>query len=180
MPIENSIPSRLKRLAHQLASFGAVGGLAFVVDITIYNILRATVLDGSPILSKVVSVAVATVVAWLGNRYLTFRGERAPGATAWREGILFAAMNVVGLLIAAACLVVSHYVLGFTSQLADNVSGNVVGLVLGTSFRFFAYRTLVFSGRGDRLLTGLGRGVVRATARTSKLLPLPDKRTTTI
>lgn len=180
MPIENSTRSRLKRLVRQLVSFGAVGGLAFVVDITVYNILRATVLDGSPIWSKVVSVAVATVVAWLGNRYLTFRGERARGATAWREGILFAAMNVVGLLIAAACLVISHYVLGFTSQLADNISGNVVGLVLGTAFRFFAYRALVFGGRGGRFLTCFGRAVVRSTAKTSKLLPLPTKRTTTI
>ncbi|WP_246159946.1 hypothetical protein [Microbacterium rhizomatis] len=41
----------------------------------------------------------------------------------------------------------SHYLLGFTSQLADNISGNVVGLVLGTAFRFAAYRWLVFSPR---------------------------------
>ncbi|WP_291044197.1 GtrA family protein [Herbiconiux sp.] len=163
MPIETSRLSRLTSLARQVVSFGAVGGLAFVVDISVYNVLRAGALEGSPIWSKVVSVAVATVVAWLGNRYLTFWGERAQGAVAWREGLLFAAMNVVGLLIAAACLVVSHYVLGFTSQLADNISGNVVGLVLGTAFRFFAYRRFVFSANRLRLT-----------------VPLPAQRTTTI
>ncbi len=32
-----------------------------------------------------------------------------------------------------------------TSQLADNISKNVVGLILGTAFRFVMYRFLVFS-----------------------------------
>lgn len=133
------------RILGQLVSFGFIGALAFVVDLTVYNVVRATILQDSPIWSKVVSVAVATAVAWLGNRYLTFRRERSPYV--FREGVLFAAVNVVGLLIAAACLFVSHYLLGFTSQLADNISGNGVGLVLGTTFRFAAYRWLVFSPR---------------------------------
>lgn len=135
--------SSRRRFATQLASFGSVGALAYVVDVGVYNVARATVLDDSPIWSKVLSVTVATLVAWLGNRYLTFRRER--GRPAVREMLLFAVVNVVGLLIAAACLFVSHYVLGFTSQLADNISANVVGLILGTAFRFFAYRWLVFS-----------------------------------
>lgn len=137
------------RLVGQLASFGFIGGIAFVVDLAVYNVLRASVLQESPIWSKVASVAVATIVAWLGNRYLTFRRERSPHAV--REGVLFAIVNVVGLLIAAACLFVSHYMLGFTSQLADNISGNGIGLVLGTAFRFAAYRWLVFSPRARTL-----------------------------
>ena len=86
-----------------------------------------------------------SAVAWLGNRYLTFRRERSPHAL--REAALFAVANLVGLLIAAGCLFVSHYVLGFTSQLADNISGNGIGLALGTAFRFAAYRWLIFSPR---------------------------------
>lgn len=131
------------RIFGQLASFGFIGGVAFVIDLSVYNIVRATVLEDSPIWSKVVSVAVATIAAWLGNRYLTFRQERSRNA--FREGLLFAIVNVVGLLIAAGCLFVSHYLLGFTSQLADNISGNGVGLVLGTAFRFAAYRWIVFT-----------------------------------
>lgn len=134
--------TRFRALAPLLTSFGLVGGIAFLVDFGVYNIVRATVLADSPIWSKVVSVAVATVVAWIGNRYLTFRATR--GRTVFREALLFAAMNVVGLLIAAACLYVSHYLLGFTSQLADNIAGNGIGLVLGTAFRFVAYRYIVF------------------------------------
>lgn len=123
-------------------AFGAVGGVAFIVDIGVYNLLRAGVLEDKPIGAKVVSVAVATVVAWIGNRYLTFRRTR--GRAPAREAVLFGAMNVAGLAISAACLFTSHYVFGYTSQLADNIAGNGIGLVLGTAFRYFAYRHIVF------------------------------------
>jgi putative flippase GtrA len=50
----------------------------------------------------------------------------------------------IGSAIAVGCLAISHYLLGLTSPLADNISANVVGLILGTAFRFWAYRTFVF------------------------------------
>ena len=56
-------------------------------------------------------------------------------------------MSLIGAGIALGCLWVSHYGLGFTSVLDDNVATNVVGLALGTAFRFALYRFWVFSGR---------------------------------
>lgn len=135
-------PLRLPKLVTQLVTFGLVGGTAFVVDVGVYNLLRFTLLDDKPIGAKVISVAVATIVAWLGNRALTFRTEHRRAV--WKEGALFALMNVLGLGIAAGCLFVSHYVLGYTTPLADNIAGNGVGLVLGMVFRFLAYRFVVF------------------------------------
>ena len=134
----------------EMVKFGAVGAFAFVVDLYVYNLMRTGVwpiheapLAGKPLISKVVSVAVATVVAWLGNRYWTFRHRRR--ATVRAEFVLFVVMNVGGLLIALGCLWFSHYVLDQTSALADNISGNVIGLGLGTLFRFWAYRQFVFT-----------------------------------
>lgn len=140
--LHHLVPSRAT--LRSLVAFGGVGAIAFVVDVGVYNLLRATALEGSPIWSKVASVTVATTVAWLGNRTLAFRDRR--GGPVAREALLFAVTNVVGLLVSAACLFVSHYVLGFTSQLADNIAGNVVGVGLGTVVRYLGYRAVVFRG----------------------------------
>ena len=133
----------------EIAKFGAVGLMAFVVDTGVFNLLRTGIIGGShglaekPLTAKTISVIVATVVAWLGNRYWTFRHRRR--ASRRREFTLFGIMNVGGLVISLACLGFSHYVLGQTSALADNIAGNVVGLGLGTLFRFWAYRRFVFT-----------------------------------
>ena len=143
--VRPALVPRLLATVKQLASFGTIGAVCFLIDLGVYNLLRATVLPDGPIAAKILSAVVATVVAWLANRSITFRSQRQVGRKeTLREGLLFAVTNVVGLGIAAACLFVSHYVLGFTSTLADNVAGNGVGLVLGTVFRFVAYKALVF------------------------------------
>lgn len=139
----------LHLLVREALKFGVVGALAYVVDVTLFNLLRYAgddpLLADRPLTAKVVSVSVATLVSWLGNRYWTFhrRGRRASISS---ELGLFVVVNGVGMLIALLCLATSHYVLGLTSPVADNISANVVGLALGTAFRFWAYRTLVFPG----------------------------------
>lgn len=143
-------------LARELAKFGVVGLMAFCIDTAIYNYAVFGVpgtagvgpLSDAPLRAKVLATAIATTCAWVGNRYWTFR-ERRNAARA-REFALFVWFNIVGLAIALACLAASRYVLGLDSQLADNVSGNGVGLVLGTLFRFWAYRTYVFSAQLPR------------------------------
>lgn len=133
-------------LARQLAKFGVVGGCAFLIDVTVFNVLlyggQSPLLAGQPLWAKVISSAVATVASWLGNRYWTFRHTRRPQA--WRELALFVLMCTIGLGLSLLCLAVSHYVLGFQSVLADNIAANVVGLAVGTAFRFWAYRRFVF------------------------------------
>jgi putative flippase GtrA len=145
----------------EVLKFGAVGLLAYVVDLYVYNLMRVGVwpLDDAPfgdkpLVCKVISVSCATVVAWLGNRYWTFRHRRR--ATARREFVLFAVMNVGGLVISLSCLIFSHYVLNLTSALADNVSGNLIGLGLGTLFRFWAYRQFVFTDLQREITVGHG------------------------
>ncbi|WP_225753627.1 GtrA family protein [Actinotalea sp. Marseille-Q4924] len=137
----------MRNRALELARFGSVGAVAFVVDVGLFNLLRygpGQLLEDRPITAKVLSVAVATVVAWLGNRYWTFSARRTKSPR--RELVVFAVVNVGGMLVAVSCLAFSHYVLGLTSPLADNIAANVVGLALGTAFRYVAYRRLVFTG----------------------------------
>ena len=148
--------SRDSRIAllRQLLSFGLVGGVGLVVDVAVFNALRTTVFEpqlvhGGPIIAKVISTSIAIVVNWIGNRYWTFRTERRSEtrSAVVREGIEFAVVSLIGAGIALGCLWVSHYGLGFTSVLDDNLATNVVGLALGTAFRFTLYRFWVFSGR---------------------------------
>lgn len=139
-------------LVREVLKFGLVGALAYLVDVGLFNLLRyggSGVLQDKPLTAKVVSVSVATCVAWAGNRLWTFRHRRTdrPGL----ELVQFAAINLVGMGIALACLAVSHYVLDLRSPLADNVSANGIGLVLGTLFRFYAYRTFVFTRPPERM-----------------------------
>jgi len=141
----------MRALLMQFTRFGVVGLGGLVVDVAVFNILRMTVLDpsevvGGSIIAKVISTGLAIVANWLGNRYWTFRHERR--RELFREGFEFVLVSVAGSLIGVACLWFSHYVLGFTSVLADNIAGNVVGLALGTAFRFVFYRLWVF--RPDR------------------------------
>lgn len=137
-------------LYREMLKFGVVGAVAFVVDTGLFNLLStglwpagAPPLDGHEKIAKIVSASVATLVAWLGNRHWSFRHRRQ--ASPHRELALFALMNVGGMLIALSCLTISHDVLHFTSSLADNISGNVVGIGLGTLFRFWTYRKFVFT-----------------------------------
>lgn len=137
----------MKTRALELARFGSVGAVAFVVDVGLFNLLRfgpGQLLEDRPVTAKVLSVAVATLVAWIGNRYWTFSTRRT--ASPRRELVAFAVVNVGGMLVAVGCLAFSHYVLGLRSPLADNIAANVVGLALGTAFRYVAYRHLVFTG----------------------------------
>jgi len=138
-------------LFREVAKFGVVGLTALVVDIGLFNYLRFSGGHGPmfdrPISAKIVSVAVATLVAYFGNRYWTFRHRGRTHMS--RELAMFFLLNGVGMAIAIGCLYVSHYVLGFTSVLADNLSANVIGLGLGTLFRFWSYRKWVFPAVPD-------------------------------
>lgn len=135
-------------LLRQLMSYGVVGIAGFVTDVGGFNLLRFYgghgPLHDFPLTAKVISGVLATIVAWLGNRYWTFKDARRPKAH--QEFILYAVVAGLGTLIAMGCLWLSHYALRLTSPLADNISANGVGLLLAVIFRFWAFRRLVFSG----------------------------------
>ena len=153
MPTSPSVVARLRGtidvLYREMIKFGIVGAVAFVVDLGLFNILRSTVLSGygngplsRAVVATVISAAVATCVAWIGNRMWTFRHRRNRPVA--HEALLFALTNGVALLIQAACVGFSHHFLGQESLVAENVA-KLVGIALGTLFRFWAYRRFVFS-----------------------------------
>lgn len=137
-----------------LLKFGVVGIIGLVIDVAVFNALRLGVLgDGwvqSPLGAKTVSTSVAILCNWLGNRYWTFRAHRRRDYL--REFAEYVVVSIGGMAISLGCLWISHHLLGLTSLLADNISSNVIGLGLGTAFRFLLYRYWVWGRhRGDGL-----------------------------
>ena len=130
------------------SQFGVVGLAAALIDFAIFNLLgviqtQSPGLDYTPLTNKVVSMVVSTIFAWAGNRYWTFRSSRRRAFL--KELAEFSTVALGGILISVGVLWFSHYVLGFTTILADNISTNVIGLVLATIFRYVLYRYWVFS-----------------------------------
>lgn len=129
-----------------LIKFGLVGVGALVVDVGLFNLFVHSNLGHDiaywPLVAKILSVSISTVVAWLGNRFWTFRKTRRKRFLI--ELAEYAVVAVGGMLIAVTCLWVSHYALGFTDLISDNISANVVGLVLATAFRYLLNRYWVF------------------------------------
>ena len=84
---------------------------------------------------------VAATLAFAGNRYWTFRHRAASGLG--REYFLFFVLNGVGLLIQLLCIGFTHYTLKLDDHFSYNVA-LIVGIGLGTLFRFWSYKKWVF------------------------------------
>ena len=137
---------KFDKILAEAAKFGVVGLCALVIDVGLFNLLLIVdggILADKPLTAKVISVTAATTFAYFGNRFWTFR-DRARSSYR-REYVLFFVLNIIGMGIALGCLWFTHYALGFDSIIADNISANVIGLALGTIFRFWSYRKWVFT-----------------------------------
>uniref|UniRef100_UPI001C85DD76 GtrA family protein n=1 Tax=Paractinoplanes polyasparticus TaxID=2856853 RepID=UPI001C85DD76 len=144
-PQPSGLRYRLRALIRELGKFGTVGGVAFAIDVAIFNVLLQAGFE--TLIAKTISTVIATTFAFLGNRFWTWR-HRAHANMA-RQYTVFFVLNAIGLGIGLACLAISHYGLGqlspvFQTQLADNISGQLVGTAAGSLFRFWSYRRFVF------------------------------------
>ena len=143
--LRQRLEARVRGLFSELAKFGTVGLISFIVDIAIFNAVLHLI--DKPLTAKIISTVFSATNAFLLNRAWSFKHRERTSVR--REYGLFFVLNVVGLAIALLCLAVSHYVLGFESRLADNIAANGVGLVLGTLFRFWSYRRFVWAAPAD-------------------------------
>jgi putative flippase GtrA len=146
-----TLRTTLRGLAREVGKFGTVGAISFVIDTVIFNLMLGA--GAETLVAKLVSTVIATTIAFLGNRFWTWRHRSH--ANMARQYTLFFVLNAVGLGIGLGCLAISHYALGaiwpaFQSRLADNISAQLVGTGAGTLFRFWSYRRFVFPDTADR------------------------------
>jgi putative flippase GtrA len=131
---------RFEHLVHELAKFGSVGAIAFVITIGLSNVLHLGMGVG-PLTSNAVATVIATTFAYFANRYWTFRHRDRSGLG--REYLLFFGLNGIGLVITQLFVGFTTYLLGLTGALPYNAS-LIVGTGAATLFRFWSYKKWVF------------------------------------
>lgn len=132
--------SGLRRLVHEVAKFGAVGGAGLLVNLGVFNLVRH-VTELPVVRASVIATVVAIVFNYIGFRYFTYRDRDKSGRT--RELTLFLLFSVVGLVIENGVLYTATYGFGWDSPLQSNVF-KFFGIAVATLFRFWSYRSWVF------------------------------------
>ncbi len=121
-----------------------------MIDTAVFLRLKSTVLETKPLTAKIIAVLVATIVSYVLNREWSFRTRG--GRERHHEALLFFLISGIGVAVYTAPLAVSRYVLDlqvpdvslFPQELADFVSGQIIGTLVGMAFRWWAFRRFVF------------------------------------
>ena len=89
--------------------------------------------------------AAGIILTFFGNRYWTYADKRSHGKEFFRETWQFLLWAVIGWVIQEGLQAAVTYGLGWKSGLAYNAA-TAFGIGIATVFRFWAYRTFVFTG----------------------------------
>ncbi|GAB3816058.1 hypothetical protein GCM10027605_64470 [Micromonospora zhanjiangensis] len=135
------LPDRWRKFVHEALKFGIVGGINTAINYAVFITLALTVFHRGELKATVVATIVAAITSYLMNRHWTYRDR--PKAAMRRESMLFFVFNGAGLAIELGLLGFAKYGLDVTS-LTVITGVKTLGLVIGTIFRFWAYRTFVF------------------------------------
>ncbi|MGB9376603.1 MAG: GtrA family protein [Mycobacteriales bacterium] len=144
MHLPEFVTHQWRVFAAELSKFGVIGAVNTVLDFGVFNTLHFALGVGL-LTSQAIAMVIAATSSYFMNRHWTFAKRARSGMR--REYILFFLLNLVGLAILEACLAVTRYGMGLDSVAALN-GAKVVGLILGTAFRFWSYRRWVFLADG--------------------------------
>ena len=133
--------TRLRRLYQEIAKFGAVGIAGVFVSLAVFNLVRGTT-DLQTVRANVIATVVSVAFNYLGYRYFTYR--HAERTRKGREIGLFALFSAIGAVIENAVLYAATYGMHWDGPLAANF-WKLAGIGVGFLFRFWSYRTWVFS-----------------------------------
>jgi putative flippase GtrA len=140
MPSASPLTDRLRRLAPEAIAFGVIGA----GNTLLYMAITWAALPIGAVKASIIATLVTTTLAYFANRYWTYRNHTRTALR--REYTLFFGFNLVGMVIQSGMVAVGKYGFGLTEQ-HDEVAFmgvTLIGIVLATIFRFWAYRTFVF------------------------------------
>lgn len=130
-------------VVRELSLFGVVGLVNLALDIALFN-LGVQVLGLGALTSKVIAAAISATSAYFMHRHWTF-AHRARTRFR-REYLTFFGLNAIGLAIGLIVIAAVRYGLDRTDVVWLNAA-NLVGVALGTVFRFWSYKRWVFTRR---------------------------------
>jgi len=157
--------AQLSTKHRELLRFAVVGGISFVITTSVNYGLKITVLNKNPVTALIIGVLVATVFSYVASREWSF--DTRGGRERQHEAALFFLISAISLGLNALPMFVSRYVLHLqvpnvgllTQEVADFVSGMIIGTLLGTVFRWWALKKWVFphADARPRIVRGGGR-----------------------
>jgi putative flippase GtrA len=140
MPSVSSLTSHLRRLAPEALAFGIIGA----GNTLLYLVITWALLPIGAVKASILATVVTTTLAYVANRYWTYRHHTRTAVR--REYTLFFGFNLIGMVIQSGAIAIGKYGFGLTEE-HDEVAFmavTLVGIVIATIFRFWAYRTFVF------------------------------------
>lgn len=166
-PRARSVPigTRVRRRLKELGAFGIVGGIAFVVDISLFQLLYGH-LDVGAVTAKTLATLVSMCVAFLGHRNWAF--AHRDRTTIRRSFALFTLINTGTLALGAAIIWFVRYPLDQESLLVIQAA-NIASIGLNSVLRYLAYRRWVFPA-----LTGAAAGAGTGAGAAAEAGPRPD------
>jgi putative flippase GtrA len=140
MPSASSLTENLRRLAPEALAFGVIGA----GNTLLYMAITWVALPIGAVKASVLATVITTTLAYFANRYWTYRHHTRTALR--REYLLFFGFNLVGMVIQSGAIAIGKYGFGLTEEHDELafLGVTVVGVVIATVFRFWAYRTFVF------------------------------------
>jgi putative flippase GtrA len=123
-----------------MAAFGVVGGVCFLIDVAVFQVLYAYV-GVDAVATKFLATMVSMTAAFVGHRFWSFAHRARTGLR--REYLRFAGINGLTLLLGLAIVWFVRYPLDQESVLVLQ-GANVLAICVGTVVRFLAYSQWVF------------------------------------
>jgi putative flippase GtrA len=165
------IPEPVRRIVlkhRELLRFAVVGAVCFAVTNVVNYSLKLTILNANPVTALAVAVIIATIVSYILNREWSFHTRG--GRERHHEAALFFLISGIGVGLNSLPLGISRYMLDLrvpnvslvTQEVADFLSGMILGTLLAMAFRWWAFKKWVFPEANAR--TGEARSTRRLRA----------------
>jgi putative flippase GtrA len=141
---------RFRQIIHEFAKFGIIGVIGLAITNFGYILMHSH--GVGPVTSTTIATIIATAVAYVGNRYWSFRHRERTSVP--REGMIFFVLNGIGLLIQDAVVAFNAYILGLEHHKVAEFLALNIGIAIATVFRFWSYRRFVWAAPAGDAGTG--------------------------